>query len=948
MGSARSVRPPGDGGGAPGRPSRARIAAARGVASIALAWCPASAVAAGPVIAPAAASAAASPLLAQGSASFDPARDLEGFEQRYGSEFRDLYRADAYTDRLGQELSPEKLAELRAAWAIDRARGDEQAAALRADPPRMQLWRLERRLAVERGFDRLAFEAVAGDAAFPVYVQKTPQSIDGDAERIAGELRPWIAALGRAFDAQVARPFALVRDAARPALPIVVFRTPADLRIARGQHAGAGYYDFELGAVLHALDPTTQLAPHEQRYVVLAKVALGLLDAHRAGTEPRWTPWLRSGFADWLAWSTRDDPASLERREVVRDQLATLVRAALDADRRELLLAPIEDLVALRDLEPLYAAARKRAGELRVTEPTRSEIDQCFRAQVALAWHFLNGPSSSGRREAFGRWLRDRLAGQGDLEAFRAGWTLAARAELDPAFWEWAFAEHERAFPGRVLDRGPLASLFAARRADLAAAAPAPAPAPAWDPSALALDPLDPVVVRALAVLDARRGDLAAARARIEAARAAGVGDAGLAAELARLAELAKLRDAWLESLRASGAKWTLERGGKKTVVSVRAVESGDVVFAENRAGLARMPLAELDPLEVARQADKKDEQGSAAPWARVYAFALAGDERARKDARDDSPELRALREDARELYPRLVRTGEAAALLQELAGAPAPATREEALARVETIGRLASTYGPVDLVRDREAALRALAATALATAASEADVASALGAAVEDLGGGRLRLTYDFAAAREGEDFVPAGTQLASAFSHLPKIALAPSLAVEEGALVALGSAGWRHKLAFSSPLRVAVDYRFELGEGRDDVVQPWFHLAICAEGKEASVQASADGDILVRDPKSSYAKQSFGNDATIYLETAYSLEVVHDGQKITTSVDATPQREASCGPRVAGALLLLVHAETPVRFERVVIEGAPTASSLAELRGAWVERRLAELGFR
>jgi hypothetical protein len=256
---------------------------------------------------------------------------------------------------------------------------------------------------------------------------------------------------------------------------------------------------------------------------------------------------------------------------------------------------------------------------------------------------------------------------------------------------------------------------------------------------------------------------------------------------------------------------------------------------------------------------------------------------------------------------------------------------------------------GDLEFVAQRRACLREVAQAALRASLGPAEIASALRAATRVLQDGSLELEYDFADARQAEDFVSAKPALKDAWlGRMPipaRAKHASEMRVEDGELVVLGANCWAHKVGFRAPLRISYEFAFENVQ-LDDAVLPWFELVLAAGDKLAGIECAPDGGMAVTDPREQYARVSNVKNPGLTLGPTYKVEIVHDGQRVTTWLDGEQRVDAACGPRRSGALLLVANGDTPTRFARLRIEGRPDTSADSEFARAWTAQRLAELG--
>ncbi len=885
--------------------------------------------------------------------TFDPARDLDGFEAVFKSELRDLYPVDKYADLLGTELSTAAIEKLREQWAKEKAAGDAEAARLRADPALLQMHVVRRGVRADEYLSKIVLEERADFAPCPLFIQKPAGAAEDYVAKTSASYSAWLQKLAGRFDALYAKPLALERRKAVPLVPVVILASTGDFRNYSGQSQRDAIFDDELGAVVgHGDAFGVDRAPTEARVRLLYSFVHALLDAHQPDATPRGAYWFEYGLPTYLTYHTGLTPAALDTPELPRAWLELLVKTVRDLERRETLLFPIAEMVGFPDAAEVSKRSKAMSKRLKIAEANDAELLECFRAQVVLSMHFLQDGHGEPSRAAFLRYLKARMTGAADRDAFLAAFDASAQAKLDADFYDYVFAKYAEAFPAQPSDRGVVEGLFAARAApptesDAPAATPVPAPAPPpFDPRKLALKSDDVESQHALALAQAKSGDLDGARARLAPLASR---DAEVAREIERIDGLIALRRGYFESLAAAGTKWVGEFEGKKIVAPITKLEGGAVYLGENRQGVAKIPLASVPLLDVAKQADKKEKQGAAPAWARSFAFLLCGEAKWDKLGKDDSADAKALRADAQAMYPALLRAAAAAAELERLAAAGVPTRASDAERAVADAAALARSHRDVPFVAVRLADLRELARLALAVTFGEAGVAGVLAAPNRTTSDGRVIVTYDFASPSELQDWL-ATTQVLRGFfkanSKEKKDAEALELRVDGGDLALTGFGVLKHRLRLAGAFRIAMDYQFVLVSS-NDVSNPWFDVYMHCDGKESAIFSNPRGSLYVNDEKTSYRKQSISAESGLYLGTDYKLEIVGDGKTVTTHLDGEKMHEAAYGPRGSGLLGLMVRCETPLLVHRLEIEGTLDPAAKDELFADWSRKKLAELGF-
>jgi hypothetical protein len=900
---------------------------------------------------------------AQAGHVFSADKDLPGFEAAGFSEWSDVYALAEFKASDGKELDAAALEALRARWKAEQERAQKRIAEIEADPRERWTWVFGRRLARHSYFSKIAYTIERPEPGYVIVVQRPAKDEPGYAARVAGFYMPFVKRMAANFDALVAQPAGLARREDQPVTAFAVLASKGDLEnYDRFVTDPAGYssgtvYDYQLQLAATYENPFAGTSVVMQRASLLYQIAKELQHAYLAvpGNRPG-SIWLYEGLALLLAMHDGSTPESLDKHvasEGTFDWVAGLLK---EEPARELLLLPADELAQLRNYDEYRIAVLAHAKRMQADSPPEEAIEHGYYAQCELWAHFLVDGAQGAQRKAFTEFQKLAFRGKGDAADLRRAFAGTDLRALSREFLAWVCAEFERLHPGQKADRTAIASLFPGsaqpEAASPAAGTPAPAVDPAFSPRVLAPGPDEVEAQLALALRSAREGDLGGAQAALGtlAAQAKGPPWAErIARESARVAELAKLRDGYLAFLASSGGKLTLKRGGKDVLVPVAGVEKGSVRLGENKLGLASLPLAEVDPFEIAKVASKKEAQGGAQPWARFYAYVLAGDARWEKLLKDDSPAARELRADAKDYHPQLARTAGVARDLGELAKLPLPSGAAEARASLERVKQLLAVNPRPELVASRLAALRQLAGACLAQVRSPGDAAGLLHCKSELLFDGRSSFTWEFDSPEEAADWRRQTGYLKNWRERFPKITVAEPdsrFQVEKGQLRGTGQVCYRSIAAFTGPVTVRLRYRYVSDEAEHAPAA--FYVLICDDGEGSFIVGGDAGFLRVHDAKKDYEREAHANDkGGTYLDQDVDFEIVHDGKEVSTVLDKQPLTKIGCGPRKSGSVVLFAHLDMALEIERIVIEGQLLPASLSELQARWVAEQLAALGF-
>jgi hypothetical protein len=831
------------------------------------------------------------------------------------------------------------------AGALGAQQGAGEASPQPAAVPATPKEALSRRLEKHPYFSKIAWTVADLPGPILLVVQKPPRERPNYEGSIAGFYLRWIEALERIFVERYAQPFGLERVEGRPPYAVCALLSEGDLL---NYHRSSGvpgddtywaYFDHELEIVVVNGDLGSAPAIRLRR-AALAAFVQAMLHAHYRG--PRALPpsaWLVGGLADHLAYHLGSMVETLQERRIDPEWTQLLARAARASDVRGAVLLPISELLTIQKDSQYWPLVRAKAKALGL--PTPSEAYRYTYLAQAVVWmHFLDQAEEGRYRPAFGAFLKSALSGDAGPQAFRRAFGDADLGELDRAVLRFAVQHHLRANPGTPFDLAVIDKLF---RDPVVAVAPE---LEAKESSAgLAPDAGDLQVQHALALRRVLRGDLDGGLARlvelVEQARG-GPLEGRIGRDRERTAGFARLRDAWLEELIESGAKLSFERNGRKISARVQAIEDGGLRLETTRGEVEKLSLSELEPYEIARQMGRK-QADSEDGWLRIWAYVLAGDARWEKLLKGRTQGESLLRADAQEWYPGLLRMGEAAELLEELAGLKADAAPELVLARVREM----KPFEDLELVARRKAALRELAAGALERSFDPQAIDGLLAGRLERLGEGRVRLTYEFDDPREREDFVLVPGYLTGWREAQGALALKPEdfhIAVEDGELAALGQSGLACKVRFGTPFVARYVLRIDVPQMESP--QVYFALMALDDGRENQVACVGLGGLHAWDASREHHVTEYLPPEMYSPGRAYEFELRIAGGRAQSFRDGQPMRNIDAGSLQEGRVIAFVHSDARIRFDRLEIEGQLGERAVNELRADWVESQLAELG--
>lgn len=820
---------------------------------------------------------------------------------------------------------------------------------------------LARALAAHPYFARISYE-FAGIAPYLFLIQKPALEEPAYAARVAAHHALLLDPALEAFERLVIRPLGLigrdlVRDPSAQFLVVILASEGDYANYLAGiggfpHHGVSSSYDPELdAAVLHESPSGTPRAPAERARSARHALTHVLEQSHASGvgrTPPR--VWLFEGLATFLAGI---EP---ERKIALVPDPATLVELAREAG--DVSFGPL----ALRSLEEMFAieegarvAAYLRAERPAIPSADPARLARAFERQAGLLVFYLHEGEGGRLRPSLHQLLFKAFRGEPG-SALRDAFMAQASPTLEQDFRRWLIQAIGRARPGQTI---PVETLLGRTPSEVSAAIAAPEvnAAPALPDlasarAALHLEDARPAERFALALWNVRQGRADEGRAELEhllAGELAGdfSGDlrARIEREAARLAAWITARDEFLQHLIASQQDLELMHDGKRVRVKLARIEGdteGDIqertlCFLPGRSGLERLPLDALEPLALAQQMDAER-----AGWIRAYGYVVSGDERGKRLLKNDPPEARALREEAGE-YAAILRTGELATLLLELAARPEARTPAEAEHWLADLAALRVDGAGLELVERKGRALRDLGAEIAGALFDLQTPWSQLHGRIEpgdvpgDVSGEEsiLRVTYEFDDPAELLDFEPV-----SYLEHYREEALegehADAFALEQGELRGSGAACLRSLFDVGAPLHVR--YVLALDEPATGC---WLNLGILDDRKQHFAWALDFHHLQVWGPTGESAAHA--ENPLYYAGRDYTVELHADGTRVTLTCDGVQQQELPNAGLRSGALFLWLHCASRARIERLEIRGRFGSRPPSRLRQAWIERELA-----
>ncbi|MCP3914215.1 MAG: hypothetical protein GY711_01530 [bacterium] len=806
-------------------------------------------------------------------------------------------------------------------------------------PPPPQETELEKALRTHALLGRLKTEHGAECPPFLFVVERPRRDEPGRLEQVSETFAPWLQKLGEVFQ----REFVLynkLEPLAKPdPLPVYLLASPAGMRNAvryekeRGRFGERVIFLDEPGVLVTYFDANLARIPKNVlRHPLLVAAATRLIETnHRAeGAGPSET-WMVRGLARYLAsHGPETTPADMDDPPFDAEALKTLRPFLGDLDTRATFVVPLAELVDARTADARKSLVRQRAMDASLPLPSFEDVEELLDAQSALWLHFLFRGRGSRYRAATQRYVAKVLHGKGGAAELAA--TLgAATTKLDAEFLSYI---DNLAGGGVVAGAAP--SVRRKRESEAAIV---------HGEVGVPIDTDEQFLAMALA--RARAGQVENAVMTLEdGLELLDTGDRDrLARELERLRAVSEARDKYLTDVAERRGKLRLERDGKRLTVQVAALEDGMLRLNDNDAGLTDLPVSRITALELARNMGKKAADYGPA-WISAYALLLAGEKRWDKKLEGVADDA-GVRSDGTEIT-RLVGTGIALTRLDDLSRRPVPIDAADADEMASVIEALWKESGSLAPVRERKAALHALATEALGVVYAWQGVEESLAGKVRRLPSGKTRVTYAFDEAGEAADFLPVKDYLQGRRDErfeVPPAMQNAKLTVRGGNFEGKGAICVRHKLAFEAP---TVRYEYLYARSAKGGGQATILVGICDDRKASYIGAWDIFDLEAYDLPTSFARTAFHEgERLIEPVKAKKLEIRHDGKgTVQLWVGGRKKREVEVGPRLEGSVFVWIHSTVSVAIKSFEIEGRVVFPQDDPTRDAWIATRLAEAG--
>jgi len=907
---------------------------------------------------------------------FVPEAELSEYESAATGDFHALYDLEPFESERKKALGASTVEDLKQAWRLerDRVRKEIDSRGLESDPVSRHLFRLEQQLKKHSQLSRVKYTLVRDASPYAFFVHSSPQRDPGVVPGMLEKLLPWLREVEATFGASYAQPLGLKPSTASPCHTFAILPTRelySDyLRMVkeRGRAEGLAHYDSDLRLIVTwgSLEEPGSL--DGKRWAILHELVNALQHRYCEGPGKLRPLWFVEGHAQYLTAGKLENLVDLSRRELDREHLKHFVDLVQKPAEGALHASLLRELVGVdgSGYGKVIEASRQRLGKPLKTEAEARSFDlastRAFDAQSYLLMHFVHHGMDGKHRQAFLQYFREVVKGE-------HGWNVFLKAfgkDPEGEFLSYLKEAYEKHWPGVLgadalkiprKPKAPPASAASKTRGD-----PRKASRPRdFDPKLLALsgEEWEAKLAAALELgrtsrLDEAGAALRALKSSLEVEKASKeTASPRVIREIQRIEEVVKLRNAFLAG--ASEKQSVLEVGAARGRVAELDRERG-IIRLKVGNSVKELPLVALTLENLRKCADAAGLLKGVGSWPGAYLLALQGQPAARVL---DSPHLRdkqstparELRQDVQDGFERLVAQGEAALALDELSrGKPARGEeRADALTVVERVKDVVARHGAEPVVQKRRELLRKYAEALLHGAFDSSDV-ECLGihGALEQLDGGRIRLSYSFDLAEEADDFLPRNDYLDGMRRELVaqggvgaiQAPAASGFRVQNGTLEGIGAACSRLSLPFAAPFRVS--YSIEVGSGRARSGPEAFSwmLGVCDDGREHNIRCTNSGALLFRlDGRPEVVE---GGLAMFEPGATYPYEVRHDGRIVELESEKNTVRSPPLPHLTGGSLFLWIHSNLPVRLKELTIEAKLDEGLLDEVRDRWIEAQL------
>lgn len=906
---------------------------------------------------------------AQDKIPFNPSEHLEGYDEASFSIYTDLYDLDSFEALEGRKVTPAELEEIQAKWKKELDRVNAEIRKIEADPMARSLYRLDRQMKRHRYFSRIDCVVDSSHQPVVLYLQKLQKPLPGHMEKTVKRYGPMLKGMAERFQEEFADPLDLKPRHCAEAHTLIVLSSYGDYMnfykstTRRGIEMYAGYYDPFLNVAVTYSDPFHQSKTYDKYRISGPRfvLACALLHAYYDSPDPvSHSAWLFGGMAEYLALLEEGSKSGRTYADLLQD-MGSLLK---DPVRRHVFFLNVPELLEVKTesnlgnrVEPLFGALKKKN-----TDWSREAV-KVFRKESALFIRFLLEGEEGRYRKIFEDFMRAALAEKGLIAAKSQAFAGLSLDQLHKEFVAFLGKELKSFWPNLALsesDRKILLSMpmkaEAFEKGDVAPIAAEESRRskildPDFQPAVLAPKEVPIKAALGMALLSARDGAIQSALETIrnlEASRLPRSFQERVARERRRIQALEGLRDSFLQTMAEQKKNLRIDHEGKSHVGKVEIGKDDTIRLVRSRSRTTTLPKDALECEELLKRLrEKRLDLGR--NWVGGYASLLTGGKTWDKHVTGADPEAAQLLMDAEDIESCL-EEGAIYRTLLNLARFHRPNTPEEASTVLEAIEELLDSHLDAPLVREKKAALRQLAAHALARRFDALEFQEKLSfhGKIESLPDGRVRLLYEFDDPAELEDFEPEDylADWRKDFVTIQTDKEDSGMEIDDGSLAAWGQACRRLQFGLKAPLKITYDVLVSSKGYEDAEMLPagTFFVGLCDDGFGSYIKCIETGALWCLHKKSRFFKESDIGD-TYASNTPYHIEVVHDGERVTSFVDNVADSSLPAGPLQSGGLFLWIHFDCTTYFKRISFEGALDEEYLMKIRDGWIEERLEAL---
>jgi hypothetical protein len=379
---------------------------------------------------------------AQQKLRFDPARQLDGYDEAYWGGQRRSYEIEVFEQESGALITQARLDELRRLWVTEQERAAALIETCARDPHVRFMTELDWNLEQHPFFRRVAY--TVDDEARPIVllIQAASKDPEVHALRVARFYRSWLQRVAECFERDYVRQGGLKLRDDHGTYVFAILASKGDydnyIRAVQepGLYASRAHYDPELRIGVTYDDPFTQRGATEEqrRRAAMHELVHALQHAHNQGRDgPPADTWLAEGLANHISsYTTRAQADADPLQQFDEDSLRQLSVFARDGDERQRLavLFSLSDLIGVTSYGGLHARALACGVPFGL-------VMQGFYAEATLFVQFLSMGHGARYRDNLHRYLAALMNGESGPDAFLAAMAPTTLETLEQEFTDF-------------------------------------------------------------------------------------------------------------------------------------------------------------------------------------------------------------------------------------------------------------------------------------------------------------------------------------------------------------------------------------------------------------------------------------------------------------------------------------------------------------------------------